>query len=151
MGGVADSFTWEEGLAEGGRILPPKPTARFPLCHEDLSPRLSPTAPPHTPQACFLLQTSSGLGLPRTRAPLAFQLLVGAAFARVARSNISLGPFHTARLSITQLLARVKVWRAAQRVAHRKKLVQPEQTLLVWNTHWEKASSAGLKSSAFSG
>lgn len=120
------------------------------ICHHQ--PRLSPQLRRPPRGVRLLLQTSGGLGLPWVRSSTCFSAAVlrcrgfRTALA-VAGSRLWLGPFHTARLSLTQLLARVK--RAAQGVAHRKGAVQPEQTLLVLNAHRERASRTGLTSSRF--
>lgn len=86
-----------------------------------------------------------GLGLPCVRSSTRFSVPFlkcngSRAALGVAGSKIWLEPFPTARLSITRLLARVR--REAQRVAHRKKSLQPEQTLLFLNAYWERASPA---------
>ena len=130
----------------------PQPDSHFftRICHHQ--PRLSPPLRRPPRGVRLLLQTSGGLGLPWVRSSTCFSALVlrcrGFRTALgVAGSRLWLGPFHTARLSLTQLLARVK--RAAQGVVHRKGSVQPEQTLLVLNAHRERASRAGLTSSRF--
>lgn len=139
-------------MVEGGRIMSTKTHTGFPLSHGDLPPRLSPLLHRLARSLGLLLQTSSGPGLPWVRSSPCSSATVPKcselrAAIRVAGSKIWPGPFHTARLSIPLLLAKVR--RAAQGVASRKESLQPEQTLLVLNAHWERASRAGLKSSLF--